>query len=100
MPQNRKKLIKLIIGSIANAVVHEILRKASQHTERASYYGKEIENAVNLSKQYRKKINPSEKLPDKDLNFIREGILKRVKSELDLRIVKGYKNIDMEGIRR
>lgn len=96
MPQNRKKLIELIIGTMSNAIVHEILRIASKNKEIASYYKKEIENAVTISKKYRKKINPTGKsLPDKDVFYIRKKIILRARTGLKIRISKGYKNIDL-----
>ena len=96
MPQNRKKLIELLIGTMSNAIIHEVLRMASKNKEIASYYKKEIENAINISKKYREKINPTEKsFPDKDIFYIRKKIILRVMTELKIRISKGYKNIDL-----
>lgn len=96
MLQNRKKLIELIIGTISNAIVHEILRIASKNKEIASYYEKEIENAINISKKYRKKINPLNRLlSERDAEYIKNKIIKKARAELMLRISKGYKNIDL-----
>lgn len=58
MPQNRNKLIDLFIGNISIAVIHEILIEAIKSKEIADYYQKEAENAINISKKYREKINP------------------------------------------
>ena len=38
MVQNRKKLIELFVGNISNAVVHEILEKATNDEEISSKY--------------------------------------------------------------
>ena len=47
--------------------------------------------------RYREKINPvNRSLPDKDVDYIKEKIMARVKSELITRISKGYDNIDLE----
>jgi len=49
-----------------------------------------------MAKKYREKINPiSKPLPEKDIDYIKSKIINRVKSELNLRISKGYKNIDL-----
>lgn len=100
MPQNRKKLIDLFIGNISNAITHEILIESNQNKETeeiASHYQKEIETAMTLSKKYREKINPR-KSPfiDKDTIYIKSKIENKVKSELNQRIRKGYKNINLE----
>ena len=90
MPENRKKLIKKLIGSISNAIVHEILRKAAENKEISNYYEKEIENAVYRSKEFRREINPPDsRLPEKDVYYIRNKIIKRVKTDLIVRISKG-----------
>ena len=98
MPQNRKKLIDLFIGNISNAIIHEILVGSikGKSKEIASYYQKEIENAINLSKKYREKINPIKKsFPDKEIMQIKTKIIAKVKAELRIRILKGYKNINL-----
>ena len=98
MPQNRKMLIDLFIGNISNAITHEILIEAikDKNKEIASYYQKEIENAVNISRKYREKINPvNASLPDRDISYIKMKIINRVKAELINRISKGYKNINL-----
>ena len=98
MPQNRKKLIELFIGNLSNAIIHEILIEAikDKSKEIASYYQKEIENAVKISKKYREKINPKNKpILNKDLSRLKTKILNKVKTELKIRISKGYKNIDL-----
>ncbi|MEK6829231.1 MAG: hypothetical protein AABY15_03825 [Nanoarchaeota archaeon] len=101
MPQNRKKLIELIIGTLSNAIMHEVLRMASKNKEIASYYKKEIENAINVSRKYREKINPRNRsLSARDIEYIRNKIINKVKVELVIRISKGYKNIDLSLIER
>lgn len=96
MSQNRNKLIDLFIGNISNAILHRILERAIDIPEIASKYNKEILNSWNIAKIYREKINPKDTfLPEKDKNEIKDKVVDRVKSELLLRISKGYKNLDI-----
>lgn len=96
MPQNRNQLIEIFIGNITNAITHRILEKAIDKQEIADKYRKELINSFKIAKKYREKINPiSSPLPDKDILYIKEKIIKRVKAELNLRINKGYENIDL-----
>lgn len=96
MVQNRKKLIDLFIGNISNFVIHEILEKAIDNKEISTRYDKEALNSLDIAKKYREKINPINRtLPDKDIRYIKPRIINRVRSELSLRISKGYKNIDL-----
>ena len=98
MPQKRNRLIELFIGNLSNAITHEILVKAikNKNKEIAFYYQKEIENAINISKKYREKINPLNRpLSEKDTEYIRVKIVNKAKAELAIRISKGYKNIDL-----
>ena len=51
---------------------------------------------MTLQKGTGKKINPkSPHLPDKDIEYIRNKIIQKVNSELNLRVSKGYKNINL-----
>ena len=98
MPQNRNKLIDLFIGNISTAIAHEILIESikDKSKEIASHYQKEIENAINISKKYREKINPvNVPFPNKDISYIRTKIIHKIKTELIKRISKGYKNINL-----
>lgn len=98
--QNRSKLIELFIGNISNAIVHKILEKAITQEEITNKYQKETRNSWEIAKIYREKINPKQtSLPDKDLSSIRNKIINNVKSELLLRISKGYSNIDLSLIK-
>lgn len=36
------------------------------------------------------------KLPEKDINYIKQKIFRKVFAELSIRISKGYENIDLE----
>ena len=97
MDQNRNKLIELFIGNISNAVLHKILEKAVTDTDIADRYNKEIKNSFEIAKQYRDKINPLIiPLPEKDVNYIKDKIIRKVKAELQIRISKGYKNINLD----
>lgn len=121
MAQNRNKLIELFIGNISNAIVHKILEKAIDIEEIRSKYNKEIKTSfdikksssvfvgfqdaqecefvsiLDIAKHYRDKINPIDKpLSNKDIVEIKRKIINNVKSELQLRISKGYKNIKLD----
>lgn len=97
MVQNRKKLIDLFIGNIANSIIHKILEKAIENKEISRRYGKELTTSQEIAKRYREKINPvNSKLPDRDIDYIKERIAKKVRAELLIRIKKGYKNISLD----
>ena len=99
MVQNRNKLITLFVGNTANAVIHRILEKAIADEDIAKKYVKEIRNSWEIAQQYREKINPANTLlPDKDGENIKKKITAKVKSELLLRISKGYQNIDIKSV--
>ncbi len=101
MSQNRNKLITLFIGNITNAIVHEILEKAIENKEIANKYRKEISTSFDKAREYREKINPANKsLPEKDIEEIKNKIINKVKSELKLRISKGYEGIDLNLVER
>lgn len=96
MAQNRKKLIDILIGNLSNAVMHRILEKSTDKKELADKYRKELINSFEIAKRYREKINPKNKpLPSYDINYVKDKIVKRVKSELSVRISKGYENISL-----
>lgn len=96
MGQNRNQLIDLFVGNISNAVVHEILEKSIDVEEIVSKYNKEIKASFDVAKYYRDKINPIDRiLPFKDAIEIKKKIFNKVRSELQFRISKGYKNIDI-----
>ena len=97
MDQNRNKLIELFIGNMSNAILHKILEKAVTDIDIADRYNKEIKNSFEIAKQYREKINPLNiSLPEKDINYIKDKIIRKVKAELQIRISKGYKNINLD----
>lgn len=94
MALNRKKLVDLFIGNISNAILHRILEKAIEDEVIRKYYDKEFLNSFEIAKKYREKINPVDsKLPDS--SEIKNIIIKKVNNELKIRILKGYKNIDL-----
>lgn len=96
MTQNRKKLIDLFIGNISNSIVHRILEKAIDNEDIINKYVKEQNISLEIAKRYREKINPINiKLPDKDIDYIKNKIINKVKAELMSRISKGYKNINL-----
>ena len=96
MVQNRNKLIDLFIGNLTNSIIHEILKKAVFQDELIRKYDKELLNSLEIAKRYREKINPNTiPLPIKDIDYIKHKIINKVKSELLLRISKGYTNINL-----
>lgn len=98
---NRNKLIELLIGNISNVIVHNILEKAIDKEEIADKYRKELIASFEMAKKYREKINPVNSiLPDRDINYIRNKIINKVKTELNIRIKKGYENINLNLIEK
>lgn len=92
---DRNKYIQQLIGNLVNAILHKILEKAIETQEIAEKYNKEIKNSFNIAKYYREKINPKEQnLPEKDIEYIKKEITRKINSELLSRVNKGYKNID------
>jgi|SRR3989344_1610333 len=101
MVQNRNKLIDIFIGNLANSIVHTILEKAVKKDKDylADKYRKELITSFEIAKTYRDKINPVNiPLPEKDISFIKEKIIKKVKAELRIRISKGYQGININEI--
>ena len=97
MAQNRNKLIGLLIGNISNAVIHKILEESIGDEMLRKHYDKELLNSVEIAKRYREKINPVKKpLPEKDAENIKNKIIGKVANELQLRISKGYRNINLD----
>ena len=75
---------------------NKILEKAINNEEIINKYIKEQNISLEIAKKYRKKINPAKTiLSDKDVAYIRNKIVNKVKAELILRISKGYKNINL-----
>lgn len=93
---NRNKLLELFISNIANAIIHKILEKAIDKPDISEKYNKEIKNSWEIAKRYREKINPvNKKLSDKDIEEIKRKVINKVKSELIIRIDRGYENINL-----
>ena len=93
---NRNKLIDIFVSNLANAIIHQILEKAIDKKEISEGYHKEIKNSWEIANKYRQKINPiNRSFPDKDFEEIKERVTKKVLSELNLRIQKGYENINL-----
>ncbi len=93
---NRNKLISLFASNLANVIVHRILEKAIDKPEIAKVYIKEVKNSFEIAKRYREKINPIDKtLPNHDIEDLREKIINKVKAELNIRIKRGYTNINL-----
>src|SRR3989338_4285012 len=96
MVQIRSKLIELFIGNLSNAVVHKLLERAVSKEFIADKYRKELLTSFNIAKRYREKINPVDRvLSVDDANGIRNKIIARVRTELMIRISKGYSGIEL-----
>ena len=94
--QNRNKLVDLFIGNISNSITHKILEIAIENVTIISKYQKESKISFDIAKKYREKINPVNKtLPTHDTNNVRRKIINKVRAELNLRISRGYTNIDL-----
>ena len=93
---NRNRLLDLFVSNLATAVVHKVLERAIDQPEITEKYYKEVKNSWEIAKNYRAKINPVNKaLPSRDIAGLRTKIITKVKAELNLRIAKGYTNIDI-----
>jgi len=95
--KNRKRTINTFIGNISNTIVHHILEEAIESKEIKSRYKKERSASYHISERNRKCINPKN-APLKDHDFIRKRITCKVRSELILKIDKGYSNIDLDRV--
>ena len=101
MPQNRNKLIELLIGNLANVILHQILEQASDDPDVTLKYRKEIEASWKLAKKYREQIHPlKHPFPEIQLDTIRKRLLNKVKAKLSIRIAKGYKNLYVNQAKR
>ena len=97
MSQNRNKLLALFTGNIANSVVHSILQQAIEEEILRKHYEKEQSVSMNIALKYRQKINPQHSpLPQRDISYITEKIKRKVKAELNVRISRGYTNINLD----
>jgi len=95
---NRNKIIDLFVSNLANSITHQILEKAAFEIQdiNKTKYNKEFLGSWQAAKKYREKINPQNRvLPFHDINEIKQKLTNKVKAELNLRISKGYKNIDL-----
>lgn len=96
MVHNRNKIITLFIGNLSNAILHSILEQAIHQEELTQRYHKESITSLTLAKAYRAKINPLDSsLPARNSTYIREKVLQKVTAELNLRISKGYQQINI-----
>ncbi len=98
MTQNRNKLLGLFVGNLSNAILHKILENAITDKNIANKYEKELTTSFALAMKYREKINPSTALPEKDIEYVKHVIMKRVTAELLLRIARGYTNLSCDSV--
>jgi len=94
---NKSKLIDNLIGNLSNSIIHSILEKSfDMHKDR---YKKESLTSLNISINYRNKINPIDKpLNINDIEYIKSKLKSKVSSELLKRITLGYKNLNLSDI--
>jgi len=96
MGQNRNKILQLMISNLVNAVVHKVLEETVKEEILRDHYNQEGLISLDVAKRYREKINPVQRgLPEKDLEKIKEEVLRKAKKELRLRVSKGYQEIDL-----
>ncbi len=96
MVHNRNKLLDLFIGNLANAILHDMLERAIQDAMIAQRYKKESVTSLALATAYRTKINPSTSpLPSEDTAYIKKKLHNKILRELNIRIAKGYHDIDL-----
>ncbi len=70
--------------------------QTAQFFRSLAIYTKEVKNSFEIAKMYREKINPIDRVfPSGDISDLREKIIRKVKAELNLRIMNGYTNIDI-----
>ncbi len=95
LKMNRNKLIEVFISNLANAIVHQILEKAINEQMYIDQYRNEFKNSWQEARKYREKINPADRsLPFHDIEEIKDKVIRKVNSELNVRVSKNYKNID------
>lgn len=89
--------MNLFVGNMLNSAVHMILEKAVDEDNIRKHYDKEFSISLDIAKSYREKINPKNTtFHDKEVKDIKDRIIKKVRAELNLRISKGYQNINLE----
>jgi len=99
MAQNRNKLLDLLVGNLANAVIHKILEEAAEEEYIRKCYDDELLNSIKIARSYRERINPvNEPLPENDAVEIKRRIINKAEAELKLRMAKGYENISLASV--
>jgi hypothetical protein len=97
MAQNRNKLFGHLAGNLTTAVVHKILEQATSDEYLKKYYANEASNSIEKARSYRERINPvDEPLAEKDATEIRARVIRSATAELKARIVKGYREVNLE----
>jgi predicted Zn-dependent protease len=91
--KNKKKLLKIILGNLSNAILHEILADAV-FNELRFYYSKESTNSLEIAIRYRQKLSANFSFPV----HLKLKLIQLIRSKLNQRIRKGYKNIDLTKI--
>lgn len=90
--RNKKKLIKIILGNLSNAILHEILANSAIE-ELRGHYEKEVKNSITIAIKYRNKLSSKWIINDN----IKVKLIRIVKIKLNGRIRRGY-NLDLDCI--
>ena len=91
--RNKKKLLRIIIGNLSNAILHEILAESTQN-ELREYYSKESVISLEVALRYRQKLSYDFTFS----NNLKSILVKIVKNKLNQRINLGYKNLDLNKV--
>lgn len=80
----------MLISNLSNVVVHQILEKSIDKPEIAGFYKKESLNSFEIAKNYRDKINPTNRpLTFDDLSYVRDKLIRKVK----MNYILGFLNV-------
>lgn len=86
----------LLIGNLANVVVHKVLEEATKEEILRKRYDKESLISYEVAKRYREQINPLQRcLSPEDAGQIRKEVIRRAYQELQVRISKGYREVNL-----
>ena len=91
--RNKKKLLKIILGNLSNAILHEILAE-STIAELREHYFKEAINSFEVAIKYRQKLSYEFSIS----NDLKSKLIRIVKSKLRQRIKNGYNNLNLNKV--
>ncbi len=88
--RNKKKLLRIILGNLSNAILHEILAE-SAITELREHYSKEAANSLEVALKYRQKLSSRFTISEN----MKSKLIRIVNNKLNQRIRMGYKNLNL-----